>query len=414
MPKLKNKPPKYAKLKNYAVVYFQGKTHYLGLYGSPESKTAYARFVAESRVDPIFAPPQEGEKITVADLVAAFLSHVKPTLDASTFGHYRTLIADFLLKLYGNDTAVDDFKPRCLKLVRSEMIESKRFCRDSINKYTRRIVNIFGWGVSEELVQPNTELALKAVKPLPKGYPGTYDNPEREEVADEIVRRTLPFMPLTLAAMVQVQRLTGMRPSEVCKMRVGDIDMKRDPELWYYVPESHKTEEHIGKKAIPLSKFEQALIAPYLVGKKSDAAVFSPRTAMEERNAERRASRKTKISPSQAARNAARAKKTTPRYAEFYNKHTYRKGIEYAIAKGNKTLPEAEKIPHWFPYQIRHAAGTAAETMSGGGLDKAQALLGHKTANVTKRYAHGQLAIAEEMARSRANPFENPPKTPSE
>ena len=57
--------------------------------------------------------------------------------------------------------------------------------------------------------------------------------------------------------------------------------------------------------------------------------------------------------------------------------------------------------------------------MSGGGLDKAQALLGHKTANVTKRYAHGQLAIAEEMARTRQNPFENPPEdnpaeTPSE
>ena len=88
MPKLKNKPPKYAKLKNYAVVYFQGRTHYLGLYGSPESKTAYARFVAESRVDPIFAPPQEGEKITIADLVAAFLEHAKPTLDPATFGHY--------------------------------------------------------------------------------------------------------------------------------------------------------------------------------------------------------------------------------------------------------------------------------------------------------------------------------------
>ena len=403
MPKLKNKPPKYAKLKNYAVVYFQGKTHYLGLYGSPESKTAYARFVAESRIDPIFAPPQEGEKITISDLVAAFLTHAKPTLDGATFGHYRTLIGDFLLKLYGADTAVDDFKPRSLKLVRSEMIESKRFCRDYINKNIRRIVSIFGWGVSEELVQPNTELALKAVKPLPKGYPGTYDNPEREEVADEIVRRTLPFMPATLAAMVQVQRLTGMRPSEVCKMRVGDIDQTRDPELWYYIPGSHKTEEHIGKKAIPLSKFEQALIAPYLVGKKSDAAVFNPNVAMAERAIERRASRKSKITPSQAARDAKRAA-NPKRYAEFYNKHTYRKGIEYAIAKGNKTLSEGEQIPHWFPYQIRHAAGTEAEKRQG--LDKAQALLGHKTANVTKRYAHGQLASAEEMARSRVNPFE--------
>ena len=92
MPKLKNRPPKYSKQKQYAVVYCQGKTHYLGLYGSPESKTAYARFVAESRIDPVFAPPQESEKITVCDLVTAFLNHVKPTLDDSTFGHYRTIV----------------------------------------------------------------------------------------------------------------------------------------------------------------------------------------------------------------------------------------------------------------------------------------------------------------------------------
>ena len=46
MPKL-NRPPKYCKLNNYAVVYFNGKPRYLGQYGSPESKVAYSRFVAE-------------------------------------------------------------------------------------------------------------------------------------------------------------------------------------------------------------------------------------------------------------------------------------------------------------------------------------------------------------------------------
>ena len=402
MPKLKNRPPKYSKLKQYAVVYFQGKIHYLGLYGSAESKTAYARFVAESRVDPIFLPPKEGEKVTIPELVAAFLEHVKPTLDDATFGHYRTIAGDFLLKLYGDDTAVDDFKPRSLKLVRSEMIQSRRFCRNVINAYTRRIVSLFHWGVSEELVNPNTHLALKTVKSLPKGYPGTYDNPEREEVPDEVIKRTLPFLAPTVATMVQVQRLTGMRPSEVCKMRVGDIDQKRDSELWYYVPESHKTEEYIGKKAIPLGKPEQVLITPYLVGKKSDIGIFSPHTAMEERNAIKRANRKTKCTPSQQARDEARAKKPK-QYKETYDENSYRKAIEYGIKRGNKVLPEGEKIPHWFPYQIRHAAGTEAEKTQG--LDKAQALLGHKTANVTKRYAHGQLAIAESMARNRQNPF---------
>ena len=414
MPKLKNKPPKYSKLKQYAVVYFQGKIHYLGSYGSPESKAAYARFVAESRVDPILLQPQEGETVTIPDLVAAFFEHAKPTLDDATFGHYRTIAGDFLLKLYG-DAAVDDFKPRSLKLVRSEMIQSRRFCRNVINAYTRRIVSLFHWGVSEELVNPNTHLALKAVKSLPKGYPGTYDNPEREEVPDEVIKRTLPFLAPTVAAMVQVQRLTGMRPSEVCKMRVGDIDKTRDAELWYYVPESHKTEEYIGKKAIPLGKPEQDLITPYLVGKKPNEAVFNPQTAMEERNAIKRANRKTKRTPSQQARDEARAK-NPKQYNETYDENSYRKAIEYGIKRGNKVLPEEEKIPHWYPYLLRHSAATMTELEIG--LDESQALLAHKTADMTRRYSKAQLRIREKLARNRQNPFENldenSAETPSE
>ena len=406
MPKLKNKPPKYSKLKNYAVVYHQGKIHYLGQYGSPESKTAYARFVAENRVETtlLVPKPEEGASVTVSELGIAFLDHTKDTLDTACYGHYKIIIGNFLFKLYGNDTLVNDFKPSCLKLVRSEMIQSRRFNRNTINKYIKRIVSMFTWGVEEELVDPNTALALKAVKSLQAGHPDTFEGKGREEVPDAVIRRTLPFMPPTLRAMVILQRLTGCRPSEIFNMRVGEIDQTRDTELWYYTPTSHKTKRFVKEKQIPLGKAEQKLLAPYLVGKKPEQAVFSPKTAMEERNAEKRANRKTKISPSQAARDKARATKPK-QYAECYDRHSYYQAIEYAIKKGNKTLPEGEQIPHWFPYQIRHAAGTATEKTEG--LDKAQALLGHRTANVTRRYAHSQLAIAEDMARNRVNPFDD-------
>lgn len=89
--------------------------------------------------------------------------------------------------------------------------------------------------------------------------------------------------------MVQIQRLTGMRPSEVYHMRVGDIDKTRGNGLWYYLPGSHKTEKYIGKKVIPLGKPEQELLAPYLEGKEQTAIVFSPRTAQAERSLEKRA-----------------------------------------------------------------------------------------------------------------------------
>ena len=204
--------------------------------------------------------------------------------------------------------------------------------------------------------------------------------------------------------MVQLQRLLGMRPNEIFKMRVGDIDTTRANGLWYYMPGAYKTAKFVGKIVFPLGKPEQELIAPYLIDKTPNAAVFSPRTAQEERNAEKRANRKSKITPSQATRDKARAAKPT-RYAEYYNRNSYRLAIKYAIEKGNKTLPPDQQLPHWSPYMVRHTAATATELEIG--LDASQALLAHKTANMTRRYSKAQLAKREELARNRRNPFES-------
>jgi integrase len=126
--------------------------------------------------------------------------------------------------------------------------------------------------------------------------------------------------------------------------------------------------------------------------------------AVQERNIVKRANRKTKITPSQAARNRERAENPTGRIGEFYDSHAYRVAVKHAIAKGNKVLPEGKKIPHWYPYQLRHSAATQMEAMLGD--TEAQALLGHKTVNMTKRYSKAQLMQREALARNRQNPFE--------
>jgi len=323
MPKLSNRLPKYCKLKEYAVVYLHGKIHYLGDYGSPESKTAYARLVAENGANPACYLPKAEEGVSIVELTVAFLDHVKITQGDSGYTPCHIIVRDFLLRLYGKDTPVDEFKPSCLKLVRSEMVQSRRFCRNTVNRNTQRIVSIFEWGVENEFVLETTWRALTAVKSLPEGAPGTFDHPEREDVPDSVIKATLHYMPPVLQAMVKVQRLTGMRPSEVFNMRVGEIDRHSDPDIWLYRLPHHKTEKKTKrKKVVPLGKPEQELIAPYLEGKRPEEAVFSPRTAMAERNVIKRANRKTKITPSQAARNVARAAQP-PKHAEFYNRYSY-------------------------------------------------------------------------------------------
>ncbi len=52
------------------------------------------------------------------------------------------------------------------------------------------------------------------------------------------VKRTLPYLYATISIMVQVQRLACMRPFEVCRMKVGEIDTTG--EIWIYRPVKHK------------------------------------------------------------------------------------------------------------------------------------------------------------------------------
>ena len=87
-----------------------------------------------------------------------------------------------------------------------------------------------------------------------------------------------------------------------------------------------------------------------------------------------------------------------------YNRDSYLQAIEHAIEKGNKVLSPDQQIPNWVPYQIRHTAATAMELEVG--LDESQALLAHKSANMTRRYSKAQLAKREKLAMDRRNPLE--------
>ena len=152
MPKLINRNPKLSKLRKYAVAYYRGNIHYFGLHGTPEALSAYNRFCAELQANPIVSLPRGEKHVTIRELTVAFLDHAKASTDRTEFGHLRTIVLDFLDKLYGDNFPVDDFKPRDLKLVREEMAKSRRFCRKTVNGYTRRIVSMFAWGVEHDLV----------------------------------------------------------------------------------------------------------------------------------------------------------------------------------------------------------------------------------------------------------------------
>ena len=290
-----------------------------------------------------------------------------------------------------------DFGPLLLASVQQLFVKSG-YSRTHCNKLTNFVRTIFNWGVGQELVPETVANALKYIRPLRKGQTTAPETTPREDVPDEVVDRTLPFLPPTVAAMVQVQRLAVMRPNEVCRMKVGEIN--QSGEIWIYQPIIHKgTWRGLGK-AVALGKPEQELIGPRLVGKSPDAAVFSPRDAVAEKKERDAANRKTKVQPSQVKRAAHRAKNPKSRVREFYDSSSYRHAIDYAITRANKTLDEP--IPHWTPYQLRHSGVSELTLENDGNLNIARAVAGQKSISVTQRYNHADLKIAIEQAKKRS------------
>lgn len=120
----------------------------------------------------------------------------------------------------------------------------------------------FKWGVSEELVAPTVNQGLASVPGLRRGRTAAWERAPVLPVDDAIVDATLPHMPEVVADMVRLQRLTGMRPAEVCIIRPCDVT--RSGKVWLYKPASHKTEHHGRDRVVFLGAEAQGVLLPYL------------------------------------------------------------------------------------------------------------------------------------------------------
>src|SRR5262245_22025624 len=121
-----------------AVVTLNGRDHYLGRHGTPESRAEYDRLLAEwlanGRHAP--APPEpDGSGLTVVELIVAYVRHSQEFYAAPGGGASEELgnIKDALRpvrRLYGQTPAAA-FGPLSLKAVRRSMIDAG-LCRNTI------------------------------------------------------------------------------------------------------------------------------------------------------------------------------------------------------------------------------------------------------------------------------------------
>src|SRR3954467_1903922 len=143
-----NCPPSYRlhKARRCAVVTIDGRNHYLGPYGSPESHEKYARLIADWRRHSRHLLPKTGtgridSTLSVNELILAYFRHaqayyVKDERPTSEQDNIRQALR-FVRQSFGMTPACE-FGPLALKVVRQSMIEAGR-SRRLINKDVHRV-----------------------------------------------------------------------------------------------------------------------------------------------------------------------------------------------------------------------------------------------------------------------------------
>lgn len=370
---------------NQAVVTLDGRDFYLGRHDSPESRAEYDRLIAEwltnGRRLPV-ATPGPGSDLSVNEMLLAYLGFAdsyyakngRPTKEPEDIRYAIRPVR----QLYGH-TLARDFGPLALKAVRKAFIDAG-LCRNEVNKRVGKVVRAFKWAVSEEMVPPSVHHGLKAVAGLRRGRADVRESKPVKPVPDAFVDAIRPFVARQVWAMVELQRLSGMRPGEVVTMRTLDLDTSG--KVWSYTPESHKTEHHGRPRHIHLGPRAQAILRPWLRAERS-AWLFSPAEATAERRAGMRARKKTAVQPSQRDRSKTKPRKIP---GELYTVESYRRAIAYGCTKAG--------VPKWHPHQLRHNAATQLRREFG--LDVARAVLGHSSPAVTQIYAEMDLTKAAE------------------
>jgi integrase len=400
----------------------------LGVFDSPESRTEYARVITEwetaGRVPP--RPNAGASDVTVAEVILAYWQHAEgyyrhaDQTPTSELDNVRLALRP-LRELYGHTRAAD-FDALALEAVRNKMIGDGR-CRNRVNRDLPRIKRLFKWAAGRKLVPLSVHQALNTVEGLRAGRSAAHETAPIKPVAQTTVDATLPHMTPQVAVMVRLQLLTGMRPGEVIVMRGIDLDVSGP--VWTYRPGSDKGQHGAHKGAwrghdrvILIGPKGQEVLRPWL---RQDAGeyLFQPKEARAAFDAERKANRKSPMTPSQGKRRPKKQPKKKP--GERYSVSSYDGAIYRACrlafpppaplaqledetikewkarltAEQKAQLKAWDKAHQWHANQLRHAKAT--ELRKEAGLDAARVVLGHRSPKVTETYAELDVTKAAEI-----------------
>ncbi|VTR95144.1 catalytic phage domain protein : Integrase family protein OS=Planctomyces limnophilus (strain ATCC 43296 / DSM 3776 / IFAM 1008 / 290) GN=Plim_1106 PE=4 SV=1 [Gemmata massiliana] len=268
---------------------------YLGKYNSPESRTEYARLVAElthqSAPTSVTRAGVRRSDLTINELLLAYINWFETTRPATNPRSHRSSTSPrFALRtvreMFGA-LPITAFGPKALKALR-EVWVATGLSRKVINGRAGAVKRVFRWAVCEELAEPELFQRLQAVEGLRAGQSAAPDRPPVRPAVLAGVERTLPRMPAPVHAIVLLQIHSAARAGELVRLRVGDID-RTDPDVWTYTPAAHKGTWKGKSRVVYFGARCREILEPILAALVDPGAyLFSPERDATERNSEKR------------------------------------------------------------------------------------------------------------------------------
>lgn len=336
-------------------------------------------------VEPLDPETPGGNVYYVAELVEKYSNdrkrYFKNNIKSWDTGH---MAMDYLLDNCGH-LLVTQFTMKELRYIRDQMMKptkrNRLLCRNTINRLMREIALFWRWCASMEFVEIDMYHKCQSLQPLRRGH---CDVPESEPVQPvelEHVRAVQANTNDSVAALIELQLLTGARPGELVGLKADDINKDVDP--WEVRLARHKNAHRGKSRVLYLGPQAQAVLKPFFLKRKPGEYLFSPKDFLEKKREEATTPRRPDQIPDLPM--------TDRKVGNCYSVNTYRKAIQYACDHAG--------IPKWHPHQLRHTAAT--ELRKQYGVEVARAVLGHSNLSATEIYAEVDATIAAKVAKER-------------
>jgi hypothetical protein len=194
-----------------ARVKIDGKDHYLGPFGSEESKQKYhelIRGLIERRArDEVKRLAEVITSLTIAELVASYLAwaktrYIKFGQPTTEFGNIYYSV-QLLLERHSHEL-VSTFGPVKLMALRDEWAGSG-VVRNQINHRVNRIRRMFKWGVARELIPVEAVQRLNTVEGLTIGQTSAPEGRKVTAVSDHQIDAVKAFVSHQVWALIMSQ-----------------------------------------------------------------------------------------------------------------------------------------------------------------------------------------------------------------